>query len=117
MHWTSRHFLRTPGFYTWPLVFKRRLSRHLNFNSILTPKWTKYFNSCRAIGTKSTAKQNSKAFSVRGERCVFWKNRVIKFRFLFSSNSNNEVLKLAEFAINYQKAEYSLEVIEAELRL
>ena len=61
---------------------KRRLSRHLNFNSILTSKWTKYFNSFRASGMKSTAKQNSKAFSVEG-RCVFWKNRVIKFRFLF----------------------------------
>ena len=61
--------------------------------------------------------QNSKAFSVEGERCVFWKNRVIKFRFLFSSHSNNEVLKMAELAINYQKAEYSLDVIEAELSL
>ena len=65
---------------------------------------------------KSTAKQNSKAFSVEGKRCVFWKNRVIKFRFLFSSNSNNEVFKLAEFAINHRKAEYSLDVIEVELR-
>ena len=66
-----------------PFKLKRRLSRHLNFNSILTSKWTKYFNSFRASGTKSTAKQNSKAFSVEEGRCVFWENRVIKFRFLF----------------------------------
>ena len=100
-----------------PFKLKRRLSRHLNFNIILTTKWTKYFNICRASGTKSTAKQNTKAFQVEGERCLFWKNRVIKFRFLFSSQSNNEVVKLAELAINYQKAEYRLKVIEAELRL
>ena len=25
MHCTSRHFLRTPGFYTWPLVFKGKV--------------------------------------------------------------------------------------------
>ena len=37
--------------------------------------------------------------------------------FIRSYSNNEEDFKLAELAINYQKAEYSLEVIEAELRL
>ena len=40
-----------------------------------------------------------------------------KIQIFILSYSNNEDFKLAELAINYQEAEYSLEVIEAELRL
>ena len=66
----------------------RRLSGHLNFSSILRAKWTKYFNSCRGSGTRSTAGSLNRSRITKRFRLK--ESESNKTRILFSSYPNKK---------------------------